>query len=121
MAEIPAIELPRIFEKFYRLDNDVNRKNPGTGLGLAICRALINLHGGKIWVESEQGQGSRFLIFLPLNLDKLSQKAETISEQRSPQSAGRIRRFGGQSADGARDGQSDLVSTFRTGPGFYSE
>jgi two-component system sensor histidine kinase/response regulator len=68
---IPFNEQEKIFEKFYRLDNDVNRKNPGTGLGLPICRALINLHGGKVWVESEQGQGSRFLISLPLNLDKL--------------------------------------------------
>jgi signal transduction histidine kinase len=64
-------EQERIFDKFYRLDNDINRKNPGTGLGLPICRALVNLHGGKIWVESEPGQGSRFLISLPINADKL--------------------------------------------------
>ena len=63
-------ELEKVFDKFYRLDNETNRKNPGTGLGLPICRALINLHGGKIWVESEDGEGCRFLITLPLNLDK---------------------------------------------------
>jgi two-component system, sensor histidine kinase and response regulator len=63
-------ELEKVFDKFYRLDNETNRKNPGTGLGLPICRALINLHGGKIWVESEPGQGCRFLLSLPLNRDK---------------------------------------------------
>jgi signal transduction histidine kinase len=69
---IPFNEQEKIFEKFYRLDNDVNRKNPGTGLGLPICRALVNMHGGKIWVESDTGQGCRFMITLPLNLDKIS-------------------------------------------------
>lgn len=63
-------ELEKVFDKFYRLDTEVNRKNPGTGLGLPICRALINLHGGKIWVESEEKQGCRFIFTLPLNLDK---------------------------------------------------
>ena len=63
-------ELEKVFDKFYRLDNETNRKNPGTGLGLPICRALINLHGGKIWVESDEGEGCRFMFTLPLNLDK---------------------------------------------------
>ncbi len=67
---IAFAEQEKIFEKFYRLDNETNRKNPGTGLGLSICRALINLHGGKIWVESEAHEGCRFLFTLPLNDDK---------------------------------------------------
>jgi len=67
---IAFAEQERVFDKFYRLDNEINRKNPGTGLGLPICRALINLHGGKIWVESEMNQGCRFIFTLPLNLDK---------------------------------------------------
>ena len=67
---IAFTELEKIFDKFYRSDNDTNRKNPGTGLGLPICRALINLHGGKIWAESEPGEGCRFLFTLPLNQDK---------------------------------------------------
>jgi two-component system sensor histidine kinase/response regulator len=77
---IPFNEQEKIFDKFYRLDNDVNRKNPGTGLGLSICRALLNLHGGKIWVESEAGQGSRFLISLPLNQDKVSGRHEGVAD-----------------------------------------
>ncbi len=67
---IAFAEQEKVFDKFYRLDNDINRKNPGTGLGLPICRALINLHGGKIWVESELNKGCRFLFTLPLNYDK---------------------------------------------------
>jgi signal transduction histidine kinase len=68
---IPASEQEKIFDKFYRQDNETNRKNPGTGLGLPICRTLINLHGGKIWVESEAGKGCHLVIRLPLNLEKL--------------------------------------------------
>ena len=81
---IPFSEQEKIFDKFYRLDNDVNRKNPGTGLGLSICRALINLHGGRIWVESEPGQGSRFLISLPLNLDKTANSSGVPSLHPAP-------------------------------------
>ena len=78
---IAFTEQEKIFDKFYRLDNEVNRKNPGTGLGLPICRALINLHGGKIWVESEMNQGSRFMFTLPLNLDKGNAVDEIQSQQ----------------------------------------
>jgi signal transduction histidine kinase len=67
---IAFAELEKVFEKFYRLDNETNRKNPGTGLGLPISRALVNLHGGKIWVESEPNQGCCFRFTLPLNLDR---------------------------------------------------
>jgi signal transduction histidine kinase len=63
---IPAEELPRIFERFYRVDNSNTRKIGGTGLGLAITQALIELHGGRIWVESTPGLGSTFFFTLPL-------------------------------------------------------
>lgn len=79
---IAFAEQERVFDKFYRLDNEINRKNPGTGLGLPICRALVNLHGGKIWVESEATGGCRFLFTLPLNLDK-----ESGREADAPQEA----------------------------------
>jgi signal transduction histidine kinase len=78
---IAFAELEKIFDKFYRLDNETNRKNPGTGLGLPICRALINLHGGKIWVESEPDQGCRFIFTLPLNLDKQYLKEPEPSQE----------------------------------------
>jgi PAS domain S-box-containing protein len=62
---IPAEEKEKIFEKFYRVDNEITRAKGGTGLGLAITKELVNLHGGSIWVESEVGKGSSFHIVLP--------------------------------------------------------
>ncbi len=79
---IPFAQLEKIFDKFFRADNDVNRKCPGTGLGLPICRALANLHGGKIWAESEVGQGTRMIVTLPLNRDKTETPSTHVSNRR---------------------------------------
>jgi PAS domain S-box-containing protein len=62
---IPCDELDRIFDKFYQLAQMDKRKSRGTGLGLAISKALVQMHGGKIWVESEPGKGSTFSFTLP--------------------------------------------------------
>ncbi len=62
---IPADRLDRIFEKFYRVDNELTRQVRGTGLGLSICRELVEAHGGRIWVESTPGRGSTFFFTLP--------------------------------------------------------
>jgi signal transduction histidine kinase len=62
---IPASEHERIFDKFTRLKTENGPK--GLGLGLAYCRLAIQAHGGKIWVESELGVGSRFIFTLPVN------------------------------------------------------
>lgn len=59
-------ELPRIWDRFYRVDNTNTRRIGGTGLGLSIARALVELHGGRIDVQSEPGQGSIFWFTLPL-------------------------------------------------------
>ncbi|NTU86421.1 MAG: PAS domain-containing protein, partial [Chloroflexales bacterium] len=59
-------DLPRIWERFYRVDNTNTRRIGGTGLGLSITRALVELHGGRIWAESELGKGSRFYFSLPI-------------------------------------------------------
>ena len=60
---IPADELPRIFERFYKTDQA--RTGGGTGLGLSIARHLVESHGGKIWAESVEGQGSTFFFTIP--------------------------------------------------------
>ncbi len=71
---IPAEDLPHLFQKFYRVDNSATRTIGGTGLGLFICRKIIELYGGRIWVESKVGEGSSFYINLPrLNSQKASE------------------------------------------------
>jgi two-component system phosphate regulon sensor histidine kinase PhoR len=61
---IAAEDLPRIFERFYKVDR--SRATSGTGLGLAIARHLVETHGGRIWAESKVGKGSTFYFTLPL-------------------------------------------------------
>ena len=63
---IPAEAIPNIFEEFYRADNVKAEAMEGTGLGLSIVRQILNAHGGKIWVESEQGKGTTFSFTLPV-------------------------------------------------------
>jgi two-component system phosphate regulon sensor histidine kinase PhoR len=63
---IPARELPRIFERFYRVDKARARQTGGTGLGLAIVRHVAEAHGGTVRVDSELGRGSTFTVALPV-------------------------------------------------------
>lgn len=59
--------LARVFERFYRTTEASDRAIKGTGLGLDIARRLIELHGGRIWAESERGSGSAFAVELPVS------------------------------------------------------
>jgi two-component system phosphate regulon sensor histidine kinase PhoR len=63
---IPAAALPRLFERFYRVDKGRSREEGGTGLGLAIVKHVAQAHGGRVEVESEPGRGSTFRIVLPI-------------------------------------------------------
>jgi two-component system, OmpR family, phosphate regulon sensor histidine kinase PhoR len=62
---IPADEIERVFERFYKVDRARTRDGGGTGLGLAIAKHLVEHHGGRIWAESREGEGSTFHILLP--------------------------------------------------------
>ena len=61
---IPAAELPRLFERFHRVEHARSRTHEGTGIGLALVRELVGLHGGTIEVASEEGHGTAFTVFL---------------------------------------------------------
>lgn len=63
---IPADELDRVFERFYQLDKARSGASRGAGLGLAISKSIVEAHGGRIWAESVQGLGSRFVVRLPV-------------------------------------------------------
>ncbi|MBI4799332.1 MAG: PAS domain-containing protein [Desulfarculus sp.] len=63
---IPSEHLPRIFERFYRVDKNRSREQGGTGLGLAIVKHVAQAHGGRVEVESKVGRGSEFRLILPL-------------------------------------------------------
>ena len=63
---IPKSDQSRIFERFYRVDAARSREAGGTGLGLAIAKHLVEVHGGRIWVDSEIGQGSQFHFSVPI-------------------------------------------------------
>ncbi len=63
---IPGDKLDRVFDKFYQADSSGKRKYGGCGLGLAISKSIVELHHGRIWIESEVGVGSKFFFELPL-------------------------------------------------------
>ncbi len=70
---------PKIFQLFFRATDDLTRSIPGTGLGLAITRSLVELQGGRIWFESQVGQGSTFHVTIPLAIAPIVNDLEVLA------------------------------------------
>jgi len=64
---IPSRDLSKVFDRFFQVEEHLTRKHGGMGLGLAVAKSMIELHGGRIWVESEAGKGSTFTFLLPID------------------------------------------------------
>ncbi|MCE6998335.1 SpoIIE family protein phosphatase [Saccharothrix sp. S26] len=79
---VPSHEMPRLFERFHRIENARSRSNEGSGIGLALVRELVGLHGGTITADSVEGEGTRFTIRLPFGSAHLP--ADAVSDAANP-------------------------------------
>ncbi|MEU4806156.1 SpoIIE family protein phosphatase [Actinosynnema sp. NPDC023587] len=84
---VPPDEIPRLFERFHRIENARSRSNEGSGIGLALVRELVGLHGGTISAASEEGRGTRFTIRLRFGSAHLPAPSTTSGATRSAVSA----------------------------------
>jgi len=81
---IPPEHQARLFTEFYQVQSGLVAKTPGTGLGLAISKRMVEMHGGKIWVESDGlGNGSRFIFTLPAKKEERVERTEDVEEDRT--------------------------------------
>ena len=76
---IPANKLQSVFASFEQIDSSMERAYGGTGLGLSITKSLVELHGGKIWIESKEGEGSTAFFTLPVSSEKATTTAKTTN------------------------------------------
>jgi signal transduction histidine kinase len=68
---IPVSDLGRVFDRFFQVESHLTRRHTGLGLGLSVAKSMIELHGGRIWVESVEGKGSTFSFLLPLHSSQI--------------------------------------------------
>jgi signal transduction histidine kinase len=64
---IPRKDLPRVFDRFFQVESHLTRRHNGMGLGLSVAKVMVEMHGGRIWVESTEGKGSTFSFLLPMH------------------------------------------------------
>lgn len=81
---IPKESLPYIFDAFYRADTARNRDSGGIGIGLSLAKALVDLHGGKLSVESERGRGTSFHAFIPKSIPQANDEDVTVPAKKIP-------------------------------------
>ncbi|MFH1277277.1 MAG: response regulator [Candidatus Eisenbacteria bacterium] len=119
-------DIGKVFNKFEQLDSSSSRKYEGTGLGLSLAKSMVDLHGGRIWVESEVGKGSRFCFTLPLAPE--SAAAEEESTIRDLGDTSRVACLFKPSRLGPRilvvedePGTADLCATYLRSAGFRAE
>jgi signal transduction histidine kinase len=71
---LSEVDKQRIFEEFHQADSSRTRKKGGTGLGLSIAKRIVEMHGGRIWVESDLGKGSTFWFTIPVRVDRQTEQ-----------------------------------------------
>ena len=76
---IPESELPHVFDRFYRVDSSLRRNTAGAGLGLFLAKAIVEAHGGHIWVRSKSGHGTTFFVALPAGEEMSGQEAVHVA------------------------------------------
>ena len=77
---IPPEDLPRVFERFFQVESHLTRRHGGMGLGLSVAKAMIEMHGGRIWAESLVGKGTNFTFLLPLDPQQTTAASKVFIE-----------------------------------------
>jgi signal transduction histidine kinase len=77
---IPAKDAPHVFERFYQVESHLTRKHGGMGLGLSVAKMMVEMHGGRIWLESAEGKGSIFTLLFPLDSSQALAASKVFTE-----------------------------------------